>query len=87
MIEHRFLSVPVLQKTEHKYYGVLDLHDIVRHLVNHFEKIGPSSTKMSEEAFWAEAKEAEAFGDVTVNDVMQYPLTRKNPFHPVRGPS
>lgn len=80
LIEHGFLSVPVLQKTEQRYYGCLDLADIVRVVVNTFSK----EARKGEEKFWSEMTEAKAFVDETVDDVMKYPISKRNPFHPVR---
>jgi CBS domain containing-hemolysin-like protein len=34
LVRHNFLSVPVLQKTKHKWFGFLDLADIVLYVVN-----------------------------------------------------
>jgi hypothetical protein len=34
LVNHNFLSVPVLQKTKHKWFGFLDLADIVLYVVN-----------------------------------------------------
>lgn len=68
MVKHNILSVPVLQKTEHLYYGVIDLHDIVYHLTKHFE----GKDGLDTEGFWAQVNEKDAFGDATVNDIMKY---------------
>jgi len=79
LIKHNFLSVPVLQKTGSKYYGFLDLADIVKFVVQHFGE----STLKSNEDFWALVEKEEFFKTRTVNDVMVYPLQKRNPFHPV----
>jgi CBS domain-containing protein len=73
MVKHNFLSVPVLQKTGHKYYGFVDVMDIVKYCVDNFEGTVDMTTQVME---------AEKFRDLTVNDIMKYPLTRRNPFHP-----
>jgi len=80
LVDHGFLSVPVLQKTEQRYYGCLDLADIVREVVVAFSK----DPAKGEERFWSEMTEAKAFEEKTVDDVMKYPISKRNPFHPVR---
>jgi len=79
LIKHNFLSVPVLSKTEHRYFGFLDLADIVRHLVKQF-----ADESMSTAEFWEKIEEEKSFGHLTVNDIMQSPQSSRNPFHPVR---
>jgi len=79
LIKHNFLSVPVLQKTGKKYYGFVDLADIVAFFVEHFgdKKLGET------EDFWAMVDAEQQFQKLTVNDVMKYPLNKRNQFHPV----
>ena len=36
MVQRNFLAVPVLQHSEHRYYGFLVLADIVREVVRRF---------------------------------------------------
>lgn len=81
LVNHNFLSVPVLQKTKHKWFGFLDLADIVLYVVNTF---GESKLNV-EEDFWTLVDREEEFKQKTVNDLMRYPLTRRNPFNPVKG--
>jgi len=38
LVRHHFLSVPVLQKKGNKYYGFLDIADIVNYVVDSFGK-------------------------------------------------
>jgi len=79
LIRHNFLSVPVLQKTGQKYYGFVDLADIVLYMVNLF---GASKLNI-EKDFWELYSKEEILQDRVVNDIMSYPLSRRNPFHPV----
>jgi len=79
LVKHNFLSCPVLQKTENKYYGSIDIADIVSYLV---KKFGTEELRGSE-AFWQRLDEAKAFGALTVGDIIQSPMSRRNPFHPV----
>jgi 5'-AMP-activated protein kinase regulatory gamma subunit len=81
LVKHNFLSVPVLQKTKHKWFGFLDLADIVLYVVNAF---GESRLNV-EQDFWTLADKEVEFQNKTVNDLMRYPLTRRNPFHPITG--
>jgi len=79
LIKHNFLSVPVLQKTKSKYYGFVDIADIVLFFVEHFgDTLG-----QTEEDYWKKVAEEQYFQERLVRDVMKYPLTRRNPFHPV----
>lgn len=80
LVKHNFLSCPVLQKTENRFFGSIDIADIVSHLVKKFG----SEELRGTEAFWQRLDAAKAFGDLTINDIMQYPLSRRNPFHPVK---
>jgi len=81
LVKHNFLSVPVLQKTGRKWYGFLDMGDIVSYVCNTFGSAQLSSTQ----DFWALFNKEESFRHVTVKDVMKSPLTRRNPFHPIKG--
>jgi len=82
LIQHNFLSVPVLQKTKQKYYGFVDLYDIVKYVVSYF---GETDELKNTEDFFALANKTDEFKTKTVNDIMAYPLTRRNPFHPVNS--
>ncbi len=57
----------------------MDQADIVRHLL---EKFGLEPNKTTED-FWAKMSIADAFGTATVDDVMKYPVSLRNPFHPI----
>ncbi|KAM9953031.1 hypothetical protein ACTFIR_008089 [Dictyostelium discoideum] len=80
LTERGFLSVPVFQQTDKKrWYGFIDLLDIVRYVTHHF-----GSEKMSiEQDFWKLSEEEEKFKTLTVNDVMRYPHTKDNRFSPI----
>jgi predicted transcriptional regulator len=79
LIKHNFHSVPVLLKSSDKYYGIIDLHDISRFVLNFFGKEELSTI----EDFWKHVEKSDKLKNVTVNDVMQSPLTRENTFKPV----
>jgi len=79
LVNQGFTSVPVLQKTKNKWFGNIDLQDIVDFYTENFgEVLGKEGVE-----FWDMIAEKEGFLDKTVDDVMQSPRTRGNPFHPV----
>jgi len=81
LMKYNFLSVPILQKTGRKYYGFLDMGDIVRYVCDVF-----GSEKLEEtKDFWQLIEKEENFRNVTVKEVMRHPMARNNPFHPVKG--
>lgn len=83
LVQHKFLSVPVLQKTKSKYYGFLDLYDIVKFVVEFFgEQV---ETLKSSEDWFALATSSEEFCKKTVNDVIRHPVSFRNPFFPVHS--
>jgi len=81
LVKHNFQAVPVLQKTGRKWYGFLDMADIVSYVCTTFGGTQLSST----EDFWALFNKEEKFRELTVRDVMKWPLGFRNPFHPVKG--
>lgn len=80
LIRHNFLSVPVLQKTKDKYYGFVDLADIVMFVLRMF---GDEKLNIDRD-FWEMYKQEEYMAQKTVNDIMVYPISRRNPFSPVK---
>jgi CBS-domain-containing membrane protein len=82
MVAHNVLSLPVLTQ-EGKYHAFIDMMDIVKHLINAFEKVA-SPTKVDIEKYFAtEAK----FSQTQVHEVIRWPLTKKNVYHPVKAGS
>jgi len=81
LVKHNFLSCPVILKDESKYYGFLDLMDIVKYIIQHF---GPDNILGKEKDFWELVTEEDNFATKTVNDIMAFPLTKRNPFHPIQ---
>eukprot|EP01080_Neovahlkampfia_damariscottae_P012638 gene12638-6542_t len=77
---HNFMSVPVIQRKKEKYFGFIDLADIVGHFVNVWGenalKKTPNLRKLTEED--------DDFRKKTVVDLMIHPLSKRNPFIPVR---
>jgi CBS domain-containing protein len=80
LVKHNFLSCPVVLKDE-RYFGFLDMADIVKYVINHF---GPTNILGKEKDFWDLVDEEKVFATKTVNDLMTYPLSTRNPFHPVK---
>eukprot|EP01091_Cochliopodium_minus_P014037 TRINITY_DN4685_c0_g1_i6.p1 TRINITY_DN4685_c0_g1~~TRINITY_DN4685_c0_g1_i6.p1 ORF type:complete len:190 (-),score=53.19 TRINITY_DN4685_c0_g1_i6:242-811(-) len=78
--KHKFSSVPVLQKTKNKYYGVVDIHDILNFVLNFFGTEGLKDNNN----FWDLFQKSEKLKTININNVMQYPRTIINPFHPVK---
>jgi len=70
-----------LQKTGRKWYGFLDMGDIVSYVT---ETFGGSQLSTTQD-FWTLFSKEEQFRNITVKDVMKSPLTRRNPFHPIKG--
>eukprot|EP01089_Gocevia_fonbrunei_P009608 TRINITY_DN2195_c0_g1_i1.p1 TRINITY_DN2195_c0_g1~~TRINITY_DN2195_c0_g1_i1.p1 ORF type:complete len:262 (+),score=55.46 TRINITY_DN2195_c0_g1_i1:46-831(+) len=80
LVKHNFLSVPVLQQTGHKYYGFVEVTDIISFILGRFEK-----EKLNvQTSFWDLVATEEDFLTKTVDDIMVSPR-RNNMFHPVRG--
>jgi len=82
LVAHNFLSVPVLQKTKSKYYGFVDMYDIVKFVVDFFGE----TDKLRDSEDWIKLVEtSEEFNKKTVNDIMKYPLSKRNPFFPIHS--
>jgi len=72
------LSLPVLtQKGE--YYGMVELFDIVRFVTEMFSDVSNTAMIDIEKLFATDTK----FSTAIVSDIMQWPLKKNNPFHPV----
>jgi len=81
LVQHNFLSVPVVLKTKQKYYGFIDMYDIVKFVTEFF---GEDQLKTTED--WTKMADAsEEFRKKTVNDIMKYPISRRNPFFPIHS--
>jgi len=78
LMKHNFSSVPILQKTKNKWYGWLDLADIVQFCIKDF---GEERLKKDVD-FWQEMDKEEYFRTRKVNDIMVNP-GRYQPFHSV----
>jgi hypothetical protein len=61
------MSVPVLQKTGNKYYGFLDIADIVKFFV---ERFGEQQLKSLSDNFWTLIDKDTQFQQIIVNDLM-----------------
>jgi CBS domain-containing protein len=78
LVESNVLSLPVLtQKGE--YHGIVEIFDIVRFVTEIFADISNTAMIDIEKLFASDTK----FSKATVADVMQWPLKKNNPFHPV----
>jgi len=79
LIQHGFISAPVLQKTGQKWYGFISIEDIMHYMVQHFGDLTISGESFD---FFKAMDQDKQLQQKTVKDVMTYPLSRKNPFHP-----
>jgi len=82
LVAHNFLSVPVLQKTKSKWYGFLDIWDIVKCAVDFF---GVTDELKNTEDWLRIANAHEEFSKKVVKDIMKSPRTRRNPFFPIHS--
>eukprot|EP00026_Physarum_polycephalum_P009201 Phypoly_transcript_09315.p1 GENE.Phypoly_transcript_09315~~Phypoly_transcript_09315.p1 ORF type:complete len:398 (-),score=61.79 Phypoly_transcript_09315:151-1344(-) len=79
LIQHNFSSCPVLQKTKKKWYGFLDIANIVKFIVQHFEE----ATLAEHTDIMDLLEQTENFKDLQVADLMKNPLGILSPYHPV----
>jgi len=79
LVRQNFLSAPVLMKTKHKWYGFVDINDIVEFYIENFgDQLGNEG-----KAVWDTIAEKEGFLEKTVDDVMKSPRRKANVFHPI----
>eukprot|EP00808_Paulinella_micropora_P021914 g26849.t1 len=78
MIKRNFEAIPVMTH-EDKYYGFIEVADIVHYIVEHFG----GSKEFTAQNFWEKAAISKEFNEKTVKDLMVAPLSTKNPFKPV----
>jgi len=79
LIQHNFSSCPVLQKTKSKWYGFLDIANIVKFIVQHFGE----STLAEHTNVNALLEETENFKELQVGDLMKNPMGILTPYHPI----
>jgi len=79
LIQHNFSSCPVLQKTKNKWYGFLDINNIVKFIVQHFEE----NTLSEHTNIMALLEETDNFKDLQVNDLIKNPMGIITPYHPI----
>lgn len=79
LVRNNFLSCPVLQQTKKKYYGFVDIHDIVDFITKKFDANKLETAK----DFWSLMEADKEFLNTTVNAVIQNPILKRNPYHPV----
>lgn len=79
LIQHNFSSCPVLQKTKNKWYGFLDVGNIVKFIVQHFEE----STLAEHTDIMALLEQTDNFKDLKVTDLMKNPMGILTPYHPI----
>jgi CBS domain-containing protein len=79
LIQHNFSSCPVLQKTKNKWYGFLDIANIVKFIVQHFEE----ATLAEQTDIMALLEHTDNFKDLEVADLMKNPMGILTPYHPI----
>jgi len=79
LIQHNFSSCPVLQKTKNKWYGFLDIANIVKFIVQHFGE----ATLAEHTDIMKLLEETENFKDLQVSDLMKNPMGILTPYHPI----
>jgi len=79
LIQHNFSSCPVLQKTKNRWYGFLDVANIVKFIVQHFGE----PTLAENTNIMTLLEETENFKNVQVNDLMKNPQAIITPYHPI----
>lgn len=79
LVRNNFLSCPVLQQTKKKYYGFIDLHDILDFITKKFDANKLETAK----DFWNLMEADKEFMQTTVTHVIQNPILKRNPYHPV----
>jgi len=79
MIDHNFMSCPVLQKTKNKWYAFIDLADIIKFIVAKF----PNQALESEVDIHALLDRSQEFRECEVKEFTKNPLAIRTPYHPV----
>jgi len=74
LIENNILSLPVLNMDD-TFYGFIDILDIVTFLI---DLLGEETLTREDVNIY----QIDAFQNATVSQVMVYPISKKNPFHP-----
>jgi CBS domain-containing protein len=78
LVDEEILSAPVLNKN-HKFYGFVDMLDLVAYVVREFGRESVTFEDI-EEMFEREDK----FKVAKVHEIMLYPVSKANPFHPIQ---
>lgn len=81
LIRHNFLSVPVLAKKKEKYFGFIDMADIVSYFTKFYGEKALKQSKSFKELVDGDIH----FREMTVEKMMIHPLSHKNPFIPVKN--
>lgn len=79
LIQHNFSSCPVLQKTKNKWYGFLDIGNIVKFIVQHFGE----ATLAENTNIMTLLEETDNFKTIQVNDLIKNPMGILTPYHPI----
>jgi CBS domain-containing protein len=79
--QRNIMSVPIILKKDQnwRYFGFVDVYDIVKFTLEHFGS-GPTA----EAGYWEKVLKSEEFYNTEINKIMMWPLSKRNPFHPVK---
>jgi hypothetical protein len=79
LIEQRILSMPVVTKRNIRFFGFLDMVDVVNFITRNFANHQFTNFEEYAQLF----KEVESWNQATVRDAMAYPNWKSSPYHPV----
>jgi CBS domain-containing protein len=80
LIKHNFYSCPVLNKKGNIHYGFIDLIDFVNYFIG---ELGKRELTTPGFEFWTLLDKQTSFKEKTVKELMTYPLSFRNPYHPI----
>jgi len=78
LVDHGFLSCPVVNKDGVTYYGFVDMIDFIHYF------IGETKGKEAQIQTLSVLDHKELFKEKRVKDIIPYPLSKRNPFHPLK---
>jgi len=80
LVQHGFLSCPVLNKRGHIHYGFIDVIDIVHYFIG---EIADKQLRGPGTDLWSMLNKQAGFKEKRVKDLMTNPMGLRQPFHPI----
>jgi CBS domain-containing protein len=79
MIKHNIFAVPVISETNRQWSGFIDMWDITRYVLDHFDtqRLG------IEQSFWDLLNQEYKFQDKSVHELMRHPMHTDKQWHHV----